>query len=67
MGQFESEELKLHELKIRVQNLRVLLEEAVFKGYHDRMKQLVADIREAEAAVSHVGHNENNQSAQSPT
>ncbi len=67
MGQYESEELKLHELKIRMQNLRVLLEEAVLRGYHQRISQLVADIQEAEAAMAHICENANDHSAQSPT
>ena len=67
MSHIESEDFKIHQLKIRVQNLKVLLEEAVSKGYHHRMQQLLADIQEAEQAVANHAEPQNDQSSQTST
>lgn len=58
MNDFDSEDVHIHQLKIRVQNLKVLLEEAVLKGYHLRMSQLLADIKEAENQLIRQGKSE---------
>lgn len=59
MGGFESNDFKLHDLKIRVQNLKVLLEEAVLSGSHHRMKQLLADIQQVEDEIALQDEREN--------
>ena len=51
MTDTEQEDLRLYQLKIRVQNLKVLLEEAVLKGSHHRMKELLADIKNVEDEI----------------
>lgn len=67
MSHLESEDFKIHQLKIRVQNLKVLLEEAVLKGDHYRMKALLADIQEAEQAVAIHAEPQNGQPSQAST
>ena len=52
MNDSESKEGNLSQLKIRVQNLKVLLEEAVLSGSHHRSKQLLADIKQVEEEMT---------------
>lgn len=53
--------MDIHLLKIRMQNLKVLLEEAILNGHHNRMNQLLADIEKVERDIARQTEHENGQ------
>lgn len=59
MNEFAGNDDNLDLLKIRVQNLKVLLEEAILSGSHHRMKQLLADIKMVEDRIAAQREREN--------
>lgn len=59
MNEFAGNDDNLDLLKIRVQNLKVLLEEAILSGSHHRMKQLLADIKMVEDGIAAQREREN--------
>jgi hypothetical protein len=52
MSDFENDDITPQQLKLRLQNLKVLLEEAILSGSHYRMKQLLSDIKQMEDVMA---------------
>lgn len=59
MDHFDSDEVNLNQLRIRMQNLKILLEEAVLRGNNARMSQLLADIEKVEGEIARQTEHEN--------
>ena len=59
MNNSASSDDSLDLLKLRAQNLKVLLEEAILSGSHRRMKQLLADIKLVEDKIVEQREREN--------
>jgi hypothetical protein len=51
MNESLNQDSQLKQLTIRLQNLRVLLEDATLRGSHHRMQELLADIHAVQNEV----------------
>ena len=60
MNESLSQDSLLKELTIRLQNLRVLLENATLRGEHHRIQQLLADIQHVQDEVRKISDRNRN-------